>query len=261
MKQNYKKAIVTGASSGIGASIANELVNSGAKVYALARNKKDLMGIQSGLPAKVQKNFIVTVCDVADEKKVELVIGKIFKNEKKIDLVISNAGVGYSKAIVNHTWDEVDQVIATNLCGTINIIKSSLEYKGSHPLHIVATSSLAGKMGFPEMPIYSATKFAIEGLIESLRYEYPKDEVSLTVLRPGITATPFFAKAGMQGFKESVENLKSFYTPDRVAKLFLSQLKWGKKVIVIGNDKYFLPLLPFIPFSARLKVLDVINKL
>jgi len=261
MKQKYRTAIVTGASSGIGASIAIELAALGTKVYALARNKKTLTDLYSSLPKEVQKNFIITVCDLTDRKKVELIISTIFNNEKIVDLVISNAGIGYNKTVVSHTWDEIDQVIATNLCGTISIVKSSLEHKGSYPLHIVVTSSLAGKIGFPEMPIYSATKFAIEGLIESLRYEYPANEVSLTVLRPGITATSFFAKAGMQGYEESVEKLKSFYTPEHVAKIFLSQLQWGKKVIVVGNDKYFLPLLPFIPFPARFKILGVINKL
>jgi short-subunit dehydrogenase len=126
---------------------------------------------------------------------------------------------------------------------------------------MVYTSSLAGKVGFPEMSIYSASKFAIEGFVDSLRSEYESKGVMFTVLRPGITRTPFFKKAGMEAFENSVKDLKNCYTPDKVAEIFYEKISPSVKTIVVGNDKYFLALLPFTPFRYRFKVLDFTNKL
>lgn len=260
MKHQYNAAIVTGASSGIGAAIARKLCENGTTVYALARDLKALHAVRNELPKSCRTQFMPMKCDISDREVTLKTIAGIF-SEAPIDLVIANAGVGHSKNFAEYTWSDIDAVIDTNLRGTINTIRASLASRKDKPLQIVCTTSLAGKIGFPKLSVYSATKFAIEGLVEALRYEYREDEVVFTVLRPGITATSFFSRAGMQDFEKSVKDLKSYYTPEKVAETFVGQLSRKSSIITVGNDKYFLRLLPVIPFKHRFKILDIINKL
>lgn len=257
----YKTAIVTGASSGIGASIAKQLCLRNTKVYALARTESRLKSVQKSLPNAKQNLFIPIVCDVSKASTVDNTMKSIF-SKADVDLIVNNAGVGFYKDLTKHSPSEIEQVIATNLYGTINITRSVLTCSDrTHPLQIVNTASLAGRIGFPQMSIYSATKFAIIGLTEALRLEYANKKVAFTVLLPGKTDTDFFAKAGMEDFQASVKDLKSYYSSDKVAAIFLTKLRPEKNTIVIGNDKIFLKLLPFIPFKLRFKVLDIVNKL
>lgn len=258
----YKTAIVTGASSGIGKSIAIKLSENGIKVYAFARDDSKLKSAQKSLPVKMRSNFIPVVCSIGNRGKVEKRIRDITKNDS-IDLLINNAGIGFSEKFARFTDAQIDEVIQTNLLGTINMTQSLIATQEveDRSLHIVVVTSLAGKIGFPNLSVYSATKFALEGLVESLRVEYADSSIRFTVLRPGITDTEFFEKAGMQSYKKSVRGFKNFYSPDKVASIFLANLKLNKKTIVIGNDKIFLKVLPFIPFSLRFKILNLINKI
>lgn len=257
---NFKTIIVTGASSGIGAAIAKKYCMNGSTVYALSRNTTKLQEVKESLPKLLQDQFITKKCDVANREQVATLFQTIFQ-EQPIDLVFSNAGVGYSKPFTQYSDKEIHSVIATNLTGAINVVRAALKHHKQAPLQVVFTSSLAGKIGFPNMSIYSASKFGLEGLVESLRNEYTEKNVVFTVLRPGITQTSFFKKAGMQNFEKSVKNLKCFYSPDKVADICFNKLSSKTKTIVVGNDKYFLTILPFIPFHYRFKVLDIINKL
>ena len=267
MKNNiltYKVALVTGASSGIGAEIAKELCLRNIKVYAVARSKVNLSKVENSLPKKYKSNFILVNKDLTRENNIAQIVKLIKKNNDTVDLLINNAGVGFNKPFEQQSDKEAQTTIATNLMGPILLTKLILSVKKkSSPLHIVFTTSLAGKVGFGGLSVYSASKFALEGLAESLRLEYQDSDVSITVLRPGITDTGFFKKAGMLEFRNSVKNERSFYTPDIVANVLIKKISNHNKPnsIIVGNDKYFLALLPFIPFKLRFKVLDIINKL
>lgn len=255
----YQHVIVVGGSSGIGEAITRQFLADGSTVFVLARNLKEMQAMKRTLPKKQQDRLTPFKCDIRSNDAVKSVLDTIFK-QSSIDLVVANAGVGFQKPLAEYSDEEVNTVLDTNLRGTIQVVRASLAAKNK-PLQIVCTSSLAGKMGFPEMSIYSASKFGIEGFIEALRYEYAPTDVSFTILRPGITATPFFKKAGMEAFQESVKDLKNYYTPEKVAELFIKNLTPTKKTIVIGNDKYFLATLPFVPHKYRFRVLDLVNKL
>ncbi len=257
----YSVAVVTGASSGIGRAIALQLCNAGTKVYGLARDAQKLKETKQSLPNAKRKLFVPVACDISSKRSAQKILHKVFEG-RDVDLVVNNAGIGFSRDFPSYKNAEIDAVIATNLRGVITVTQAALAARrDSHHLQIVNVTSLAGKMGFPQLSIYSATKFAIEGLTEALRHEYQDKNASFTVLRPGITDTAFFGKAGMELYKKGVENLKSHYSPEKVASIFLSKLDKNRKTIVVGNDKIFIALLPFIPFSGRFKVLNITNKL
>ena len=185
----YKKALVTGASSGIGLSICKYLSREGVETIALARNKSRLKTALRG----VSKNTKVIV-DVSDTDKF---LQELSRLDSDIDLLICNVGAGGNMSLKNQQSKEIEKVISTNLTSTILLTQHLLANKRKESeLQIVLVSSLAGKMSFPGLSVYSATKFGIEGFAEALRYELEeKEKVKICVLRPGVTDTNFFIRA------------------------------------------------------------------
>lgn len=257
----YKVVLISGASSGIGEAIARNFLARGAIVHGLGRDSRRLLEAKKRLPKKHQKNFHTYRCDVAISSGVKTALRKIFKKCSP-DLIINNAGVGFSNDIMEYTDEQIESVIDTNLKGTVYITRESLKLRDRNkPLQLVNVSSLGGKMGFPHLSIYSASKFAVEGFTEAMQRDYDSKNVYFTILRPGITDTDFFNKAGMENFRNSVKKLKSFYTAESVAEEFVNKLDINKLEITIGNDRVFLKLSPFIPFKRKFQVLDIVNKL
>lgn len=257
----YTTAIVTGASSGIGEEFAKQLCSMGTKVIAVGRNKKRLLEIEQNLPKESMKLFIPFVADLTKTLDIKRLVEKA-RSEGPIDLLINNAGIGFSQPFEKMNSGQIVSTLQTNLAGPIELTQGILQlHSNKNRLHIAFVTSLAGKIGFGGLSVYSATKFAIEGLCESLRVEYSDKPVDITVVRPGIVDTNFFDRSGMNDFRESVKNSKSFYPASRVARESLQRLKSRPSYITIGNDKYFLKLLPFIPFKWRFTVLDLVNKL
>jgi short-subunit dehydrogenase len=207
LDQEYSVALVTGASSGIGAEISKELCLTNITVIAVARDRKKLETVKKSLPKSKQKFFIVLAKDLAKKADLRDIVTRCNK-ENYVDLVINNAGVGIEKDFVDLTDSEISQIFSTNLFGHVYITREMLKNrKSGHPFHIVFVSSLAGKIGFPRLSAYTASKFAIEGLSEALQQEYKGTSVSITVLRPGITDTGFFKMAKMYGFGDNaIEN-------------------------------------------------------
>lgn len=256
----YNNALVTGASSGIGQAIATRLCEQGITVFALARSRSRLNAIRNSLSPDAKPLFKSVVCDLMDDGSIKAAVDQL--SDSRIDLLVNNAGTGIYKKFELMSEDEIDKVLNTNLKGTLTLTSHILRRRApNESLHLVFVTSLAGKIGFSDLSVYSASKFALEGFCETLRAEYEGSPVSITVLRPGVTDTAFFEKAGMQAYKETAKNLRSFYSPDKVAEIFLQNISRKPPAIIVGNDKYFLIALPFIPFRHRLKALDIINKL
>lgn len=257
----YNSALVTGASSGIGAAIAKQLCLAGVQVLAAGRSEDRLERVRSSLPKKKQKLFLPVVGDLANKKDITKIL-KQSTTHGPIDLLVNNAGTGYSDRFENIPDEAIENIVSTNLIGHLLLTKGVLKQRSREaPMHVVFVTSLAGKIGFENLSVYTATKFALEGLCEALRIEYENTPVNITVLRPGITNTNFFKVAGMDDFHNSVKGTKALHPPESVAKALLENASKRPNAIIVGNDKYFIPLIPFIPFKHRLKVLDIINKL
>jgi len=251
MKTEYSRAIVTGASSGIGAAIAKALCMKNIEVYAVARNKAKLKQVKNSLPHDKQKYFNLITADISNSQGIETIL-KSAQPINKVDLLVNNAGVGISKSFDKHNDHEIDSIISTNLTGTIKLTNGVLKNRSKKSkIHIIFVSSLAGKIGFPDLSVYSATKFGIEGFAQSLRTEYRNQKVKISILLPGVTDTNFFNIAKM-------DMPDKMHSPDNVASTLLKNI--NKSVVVVGGDKYFIKLIPFIPFHNRFKVLSITNK-
>jgi len=252
-----KSAIVTGASSGIGREIAITLAQEGVNVLAVARRKDRLHNLET-----LSKNFVGKIfpfsTDLRDRNSHLAIVSKAITLFGKIDLLINDAGVGNNAKFESIKVSTIDKIIQTNLMAPIFLTKEVLPLMLKRQSgHIVFVSSLAGKLGFPELSVYSASKFAIEGLAESIRREIGNRNVAVTLLRPGVTDTEFFEKANMKNYYINAKKENRLHSPSSVATELLNEIHKKPNAIVVGSDKWYLRLLPFIPEKYCFKVLDL----
>ncbi len=166
--------IVTGASSGIGNAIACQLAHEEHQVYGTSRSP------QGSAP------FSWLRLDVMDEISINRAIGEVMDRYGHIDVLINNAGIGMVSALEEAPLQSVHQVMDTNFHGTVRMIKAILpQMRARGSGKIINISSIAGLMGLPYRSIYSASKFALEGLTEALRTEVKKFGVQVCTLQPG----------------------------------------------------------------------------
>jgi short-subunit dehydrogenase len=130
--------------------------------------------------------------NVADEKNVQDVIDQIIKDFGKIDVVINNAGIDYTKSIEEITYDEWNKVISVNLTGPFNVSKTVYPFmKKNGSGHIVNITSTAAKRAWPNASAYHASKWGLLGLSHALHSEARKDNIKVTALVSGGMQTPF----------------------------------------------------------------------
>ncbi|MCE9537920.1 MAG: SDR family NAD(P)-dependent oxidoreductase [Bacteroidetes bacterium] len=196
MELNKKIAIVTGTSSGIGAAFASALVAKGTIVYGLARNEEKLNAVQK----KLGKKFIPVGMDITDQKLLNIWVKKTFSDSHCPDILINNAGVGYFRKIDELSLEQWHEMINTNLNGLFYLTSSIVPLMKQNPnsSHIINIGSILGKTTRSEGAAYSATKYAIQGLSESLFKELRADNIKVTCINPGSIDTHFFEDSGIK---------------------------------------------------------------
>ena len=183
-----KTWLITGVSSGFGYEMTKQLLESGNTVIGTVRNTKKV----EDLIAKYPKTFDCRILDVTDVPAVHKVVDEAFAKHGKIDVIVSNAGYGLFGAAEELTDTEVDHIIATNLTGSIALIRSALPYlRKQNSGNIIQISSYGGQVAFAANSMYHATKFGIEGFCESVAQEVAKFNIKVTIVEPGGARTEF----------------------------------------------------------------------
>jgi 3-oxoacyl-[acyl-carrier protein] reductase len=180
------RALVTGASRGIGRALAHELAARGATVGLAARSVTDLEAVAAEIPGAHH----VLVCDVTLRESVLEAVEEFVAATGGLDLLIVNAGVAHYEAIATQHIEQIERMTEVNWLGTVYTIKAALPQmllNGSG--HIVVMSSGAGLRSFPGAAAYSATKAAQRMFAEALRHELAGSGVSLTSVFPSEIAT------------------------------------------------------------------------
>lgn len=168
-----KNVLITGATAGIGLCVANLLSNAGYKVYASGRKIEKIANLQ-------KENFIVAKLDVTDEQNVKQVIENIIKNDGKIDIIINNAGYGLYGPFEKVPIDEAINQFKTNVFGLANVTKEAIPYMIKQKQgRIINISSIAGSFGEPLGVWYHASKYAVDGISDSLRLELKKFNIDV----------------------------------------------------------------------------------
>ena len=183
-----KTWLITGVSSGFGYEITKQLLEKGDTVIGTVRNKDKVKDLTEKYPAV----FDCQILDVTDVASVHKTVDEAFEKHGKIDVVISNAGYGLFGAAEELSDDEIEHIIATNLTGSIMLIKSALPYlRKQMSGHIIQISSYGGQVAYPANSMYHATKFGIEGFCESVAQEVAKFNIGMTIIEPGGARTEF----------------------------------------------------------------------
>lgn len=180
--------LITGVSSGFGYVMTQQLLEQGDKVIGTVRNKEKI----AGLIEKYPDTFICELLDVTDVPAIRKLVDDSFDKSGVIDVIVSNAGYGLFGAAEELSDAEVDHVIATNLTGPIQLIRSALPHlRAQGSGRIIQLSSYGGQVAFPGNSMYHATKFGIEGFCESVAQEVAAFNIGITLVEPGGARTEF----------------------------------------------------------------------
>ena len=184
-------AVVTGSSSGIGLATSLALARNGYLTYATMRNLAKRDSVQS--TAEKQHLSIRTVqLDVTDENSVKNAIQSILSESGRIDLLVNNAGYGLTGALEDIRIDEIRALYETNLFGVIRVTQAVLPtMRKQCSGRIINISSGAGRIGYPGGSAYVSSKFALEGLSESMAYEIEQFGIRTVLVEPGFVRTNF----------------------------------------------------------------------
>ena len=186
-----KVALVTGSSSGIGYETALLLARNGFDTFATMRNmnkSKEITEVSNreNLPLRVVQ------LDVNDDKSVTDAINNILKEKESIEVVVNNAGYGLMGSVEDSSLDEIKSQFETNFFGAIRVMQRVIPImRKQRSGTIVNVSSIAGRIGFPMGSAYVSSKFALEGLSESISYELKQFGIKIILIEPGVIKTNF----------------------------------------------------------------------
>jgi 3-oxoacyl-[acyl-carrier protein] reductase len=204
-----KVAIITGASSGIGQSLAQLLSSHGVKLGLISRSGRDL-----GLPNSVSKSV-----DVGDRQAVEKAVAELHAHFGQIDIAVANAGVGSYGSFLDVPKEHEDEMISTNVLGTINLYRAAVPFmKKNGGGDLVTVASEAGRRGLPGEAVYSASKFAQVGLTRALDNELREEGFRAMNICPGGVETNF-AIDDARGRTKGSKQLAGMMRPEDVAEL------------------------------------------
>jgi len=211
-----KVSIITGGSSGIGRATAVALAKEGVKVAVAARRAKE--GEETvRLVKEAGSEGIFMKTDVANEDDVRSLVDKTVKTYGRLDYAFNNAGTEETMtSLVDQTSDVFDQIMNVNVKGVWLCMKYEIpQMIRTEGGAIVNMSSVAGVMGFPQMPIYVASKHAVLGLTKSAALEYAKSGIRINAVAPGGVETDMLERVGEDN-KQFVETLKSMHPIGRI---------------------------------------------
>jgi NAD(P)-dependent dehydrogenase (short-subunit alcohol dehydrogenase family) len=255
--QQEKVAVVTGSSSGIGFETSLLLSRNGVYTYATMRNLNKSQQIndvaeKENLPLKVLQ------LDVTDDKSVKDAIRQVKDESSRIDVLINNAGYDVMGAVEDISIEEFKSQFETNLFGVIRVTKEVLPImRNQRAGNIINISSVGGKIGIPLNSAYISSKFALEGLSESMRYELEQFGIDVILIEPGVVKSNFFENADVannntnntiSAYSQLTQNLyegfepmlksNSSSLPSDVAKIIYKAIESNNREVryLVGKD-------------------------
>jgi short-subunit dehydrogenase len=184
-------ALVTGASSGIGEQLARDLAARGMRVALVARRAERLEALAHALGGEARA--LAIAADVGDRAAAERAVETTASRFGRLDLVVNAAGVARHVLFKDHDVADIEQLVRTNLMGTIYVIKAAIPaLRAAGGGAIVNVSSVAGKLGQPDEAAYAATKFGVTGLSESIAFELEPLGIHVMTVYPALVRTEMF---------------------------------------------------------------------
>ncbi|MEM7314934.1 MAG: SDR family NAD(P)-dependent oxidoreductase [Planctomycetota bacterium] len=226
------RAIVTGASSGIGLEIARELAKQGAQVLLTARRKNRLDDIAVDITAAGGTAFILAGDITAPGHRAEL-LSYAKQQMGGLDILVNNAGVGAVGPFLGGEPDTLRKVMEVNFFAPVELIREAgaLLREGQRPV-IVNIGSVLGHRAVPSKSEYCASKFALHGFSDSLRAELAKEKIDVVLVSPSTTSSEFFE----QLIEDKGTAAKNPYgmAPNRVAKKVVRAIRSGRHEVILS---------------------------
>lgn len=247
MNFENKVVVVTGASSGIGEALAHRFAALGAHVVAGARSIDKLQKVVESLPTL----SLAVACDVSREEDCKKLIQRAVEAFGHIDVLVNNAGISMRALFDDVDLSVLHRLMDTNFWGAVYCTKYALPYIQKSQGSIVGISSVAGFHGLPGRTGYSASKYAMHGLLETIRVENLKKHVHVLIVAPGFTASnvrfsALTADGSQQGASPREEG--KMMTADEAARRIVRAVAKRKRTLLMDFDgkatrilKFFAP--------------------
>lgn len=222
-----KTALITGAGKGIGRAVALALANESVHIGLVARTEKDLQAVAAEVTALGVKAAIA-MADVSDINSVNAAVAKIRQELGAIDILINNAGTAAFGKFLELTPEQWENQVKVNLFGVYYVTRAVLpEMIERQTGDIINVSSTAGLKGAPVTSAYSASKFGLMGLTDSLMQEVRKHNIRVTALTPSTVVTDLAKSTNLLNNNED-----RVMHPEDFAELIVAQLKLNRRVFV-----------------------------
>jgi len=247
-----KVIIITGASSGIGKACAIQFASKGWSIVMSGRDVARLQQVESTIHTNYPNSGVLTVIsDVSSEKDCQELISQTIKTFGRVDALINNAGISMRGLFADTDLSVIRKLIDTNFWGAVYCTKYALPYLIQSKGSLVGISSIAGKKGLPGRSGYSASKFALEGFLETLRTETLNTGLHVMVVCPGFTASSIrLSSLGPDGApqKESPRQEDKMMTAEEVAlRIYNGLLKRKRDLIMTSNGMMTILMNKFFP--------------
>lgn len=243
-----KVAVITGAGSGIGRALAQQLSEEGALLALSDVNEKGLEETQASL--KGSGKVTLTKLDVADRSAFEQYANDTITEFGHVDILFNNAGVALAQTVEDCSYDDFEWLMNINFWGVVYGTKSFLPHMLTRPeAAIVNVSSIFGIIALPTQSQYNAAKFAVRGFTESLRQEVKDSNLNVSCVHPGGIKTNIVVNgrihASMVGEQTHAQQIEEFNkmartTPAKAAQTILKGVNKNKRRILIGQDAKFM---------------------
>lgn len=228
-----KIAVITGASSGIGASLAKFLSQLGMHVFLTARREERLRDLHTEVTAK-GGTMSIFPADLSSEDERKLLFEKITAEVEEIDLLINNAGIGWYGYYADMPWEVATQMAAVNVVGMMHMTRLFLPgMLAAEKGHIINIGSIAGSLPNQGIAAYSASKAFMDAFTTALHRELKGSSVHASVMRLGAVRTEFYDRAREQKNGRSIPAERFAVSTDSVNRAFLRLINRQRRVIYI----------------------------
>jgi len=257
MDQKQKVWLITGCSTGFGRELAKKVIDQGYKVVVTARHTESIQELKR----LNEDNVLLVKLDVTDQNQITTAVQQTIDTFGKIDVLVNNAGIGYFSSVEESVEDETHKMFDINFWGLMNMTNAVLPYMRKQKSgHILNLSSIGGLASFPALGYYHATKYAVEGISESLAQELAPFNIHVSLIEPSSFRTDWAGRSSVKTetaiYKETVEptiSMMAQYSgkepgnPEKAAEAMIAvvesenpplRLLLGENAYQVANHKY-----------------------
>jgi NAD(P)-dependent dehydrogenase (short-subunit alcohol dehydrogenase family) len=252
-----KTALITGASSGIGAELARAFAREGARVALLAR-RADRLAVVSGTVRAAGGEALALECDVNERPALDAAVAQTLERFGGIDVAVANAGFGVSAAFSKLSVDDFRRQFETNFFGVLNTVYAVLPALEVSRGRLGLVSSVMGRLGAPASAPYASSKFAVCGLAECLYYDLAPKGISVTCINPGVVESNIRRTDNRGVFREERPDPAPAWLivpTDRAARAIVTALHRRRfEAVITGHGKTAVFLARHFPRTLRFLV-------